>query len=312
MSAHSRFIALREVVRAAARVAQGESTTASRFESLCQAARERGVPERLLRPFLVIAARGWSDETLPLALSRQLSKSDGVGDANKRLMRSLADRVGLAGESTENALLVGDAPLLAGLYGSLEAFALRLPLAATATATDSGNGLPLVLRARGGVLGVVALGPLAGMLRNHSRRWTDGARAWRVPRRELMVTLLAARLGDPMAHPDPPLWHHLGLLLMLWSEPDGRTLVIEHAVRLGLLSQVARGLAVLGNLFPELQGWAGNSGQVQLSLLTRSLAVPLSARALVGAAFEEDAEPAAEEPQPAPVASAATVAAPAR
>src|SRR6185503_9152413 len=131
MSAHSRFTALREVVRAAARAAQGESTTAVGLDRLCALARQRGVGERLLRPSLVIAARAC-----------------------------------LAGESTTDALLLGDAALLAGLYGSLGAFPLRLPLAATMSATDSGSGeLPMHLRARGGVLGVVPLGPLAELVR---------------------------------------------------------------------------------------------------------------------------------------------------
>jgi hypothetical protein len=290
MSAHSRFTALREVVRAAARAAEGESTESIGLDELCAAARARGVSERLLRPFLVIAARGWSDETLPLTLSRQLAASDGTAAFNGRLLGLLAERVQLSNERTADALLLGDAALLAGLYGSLGAFPLRLPLAAIATATNAGSGMPLYLRARGGVFGVVPLGPLGELVRHNSRRWNDGARTWRVPRRELMLTMLAARLGDPLAHPDPPLWHHLALLLMLWPENEGRELVLEHAARLGLLAQVGRGLAVLGHLFPELQSWAGN-GRIQLSLLARSLAVPLSARALVGAAFEEEPEP---------------------
>jgi hypothetical protein len=119
--------------------------------------------------------------------------------------------------------------------------------------------------------------------------------SWRVPRRELMLTLLVARLGDPLAHPDPTLWHHLALLLMLWPEAEGRQEVLVHAARLGLLAQVGRGLAVLGNLFPELQGWVG-SGRIQMSLITRSVAVPLAARALVGAAFEEEPEPVQAAP----------------
>jgi len=304
MSAHSRFVALRDVVRAAARAAEGESTESVGLDQLCSAARMRGVSERLLRPFLIIAARSWSNETLPLTLGRQLAVSDSTSMFNAHLLGMLAERVGLSGESTSDALLLGDAALLAGLYGSLGAFSLRLPLAATATATDLGNGgLPLYLRARGGVLGVVPLGPLAELVRHNSRKWTDGVHTWRVPRRELMLTLLAARLGDPLAHPDPPLWHHLALLLKLWPEGEGRGLVLELAARLGLMSQVGRGLAVLGHLFPELQSWAAN-GQIQLSLLARSLAVPLSARALVGAAFEEEPEllqapPAAALAQPA-------------
>jgi hypothetical protein len=290
MSAHSRFTALREVVRAAARAAEGESATAVGLDGLCALARQRGVPERLLRPSLVIAARAWSDETLPLTLSRQLAMSEGTAGYNARLLAMLAERLGLAGESTTDALLLGDAGLLAGLYGSLGAFPLRLPLAATMSATDSGDGLPLYLRAKGGVLGIVPLGPLVELVRHNSRRWNDGTHTWRVPRRELMLTLLASRLGDPLAHPDPPLWHHLALLLLLWPENEGRDVVLENAARLGLLAQVGRGLAVLGHLFPELQGWAGG-GQIQLSLLARSLAVPLAARALVGAAFEEEPEP---------------------
>ena len=73
MSAHSRFSALREVVRAAARVARDGQAADAGLDALCADARRRGVPERLLRPSLVIAARAWSDETLPLALGRQLS-----------------------------------------------------------------------------------------------------------------------------------------------------------------------------------------------------------------------------------------------
>src|SRR6185503_14113531 len=165
-------------------------------------------------------------------------------------------------------------------------------------ATDAGIGALPHLRARGGVLGVVPLGPLAELVRHNSRRWNDGTQTWRVPRRELMVTLLAARLGDALAHPDPPLWHHLALLLLLWPANEGRELALEHAARLGLLAQVGRGLAVVGHLFPELQSWAGaGRGQIQLSLLARSVAVPLAARALVGAAFEEEAESVEAQPQ---------------
>jgi hypothetical protein len=289
MSAHSRFTALREVVRAASRAAQGESTAAVGLDHLCAVARARGVRERLLRPFLVISARGWSDETLPLTLGRQLAMSNGTAAFNGRLLTLLAERIGMSGEASANALLLGDAALLAGLYGNLGAFPLRLPLAATATATDPGVGAPLHLRARGGVLGIVPFGPLAELGRAYSRRWNDGIQTWRVPRRELMLTLLVARLGDPLAHPDPPLWHHLGLLLMLWPEAEGREDVLAHAARLGLLAQVGRGLAVLGNLFPELQGWVGR-GRIQMSLISRSVAVPLAARSLVGAAFEEELE----------------------
>jgi hypothetical protein len=302
MSAHSRFTALREVVRAAARAAEGESTVSIGLDRLCATARMRGVPERLLRPFLVIAARHWSDETLPLTLSRQLVVGDGTAESNRRLLDMLAERVGLSGESTSDALLLGDAALLAGLYGTLGAFPLRLPLAATASAVDAGAGLPLYLHARGGMLGVLPLDALGELVRNNSRRWNDGTQTWRVPRRELMLTLLAARLGDPMAHPDPPLGHPLALLLMLWPEAEGRDLVLEHAARLGLLAQVGRGLAVVGHLFPELQGWPG-SGRIQLSLLARSLAVPLAARALVGAAFEEEAAVIEAATLPPPLAA---------
>src|SRR5688500_3670740 len=178
MSAHSRFTALREVVRAAARAADGESANDVGLDRLCVVARQRGVGERLLRPSLVIAARAWSDETLPLTLSRQLAFSEGTAAFNGRLLSLLAERVGLAGESTSDALLLGDAGLLAGLYGSLGAFPLRLPLAATMSATDGAEGLPLYLRARGGVLGLVPLGPLVELVRNNSRRWNDGTRTW--------------------------------------------------------------------------------------------------------------------------------------
>src|ERR1044072_3592372 len=152
MSAHSRFTARREVVRAAARAAEGESATAVGLDGLCALARQRGVPERLLRPSLVIAARAWSDETLPLTLSRQLAMSEGTAGYNARLLAMLAERLGLAGESTTDALLLGDAGLLAGLYGSLGAFPLRLPLAAAMSAPDSGDGLALYLRATGGAV----------------------------------------------------------------------------------------------------------------------------------------------------------------
>ena len=303
MSAHSRFSALREVVRAAARVARDGGPASAALDSLAADARHRGVPERLLRPSLVIAARGWSDETLPLGLSRQLSASNGAAVAafNSELLSLLAERVGRAGESTAEALLLGDAALLPGLYGSLAAFPLRLPIAATASATDHGEA-PLYLRARGGVLGLMALGSLAELARAHSRPWNDGARTWRVPRRELMVTMLVARLGDPLAHPDPTLWHHLALLLLVWPEAEGRALVLEHAARLGLLTQVARGFAIVGHLFPELKGWVQTGRVVQLSFLERSVAVPLAARQLVGAAFGEDAEEARRsEKQEAPM-----------
>ena len=153
------------------------------------------------------------------------------------------------------------------------------------SATDAAAaGCPLPARARRGLC-LVPLGPLAELVRHNSRRWNDGAQTWRVPRRELMLTLLAARLGDPLAHPDPPLWHHLALLLLLWPETEGRELVLEHAARLGLLAQVGRGLAVLGPLFPELQGWTGG-GQIQLSLLARSRGV-LWRRVRCGAGREE-------------------------
>jgi hypothetical protein len=290
MSAHSRFASLREVIRAASNVADGGPPPAASLDAVCAEARRKGVPERLLRPSLVLAARAWSDETLPLGLGRQLAAGNGAALAafNAELLGLLAERVGLTGESTEDALLLGDAALLSGLYGNLGAFPLRLPIAATLGASNHGETLPLYLRAHGGVLGLMPFGPLAELARAHSRPWSDGARTWRVPRRELMLTMLLARLGDPLAHPDPPLWHHLGLLLLVWKTGDGRDLVLEHAARLGLLAQVARGLAVLGHLFPELHGWAGAGRVVQLSLLERSLAVPLAARQLVGAAFGED------------------------
>src|SRR4051812_20200608 len=218
MSAHSRFSALREVIRTAAHVAEGGKPPGSTLDSVCAEARRRGVPERLLRPALVLAARGWSDETLPLGLGRQLAAGNGAALAafNSELLGLLAERVGLTGESTEDALLLGDAALLSGLYGHLGAFPLRLPIAATMSASQHGETLPLYLRARGGMLGLMPCGPLAGPARAPSRPWRDGARTWRGPRRELMLTMLGARLGDPLAHPDPPLWHHLALLQLVW------------------------------------------------------------------------------------------------
>ena len=185
---------------------------------------------------------------------------DGRGAVKERNLEALAavarslEAGGLGAGPDGPPVLLGDAAILLGLYDSLAVFPASLWVVAVpgAGARGTGPALEEALTAPPFDLRVCGLGSLAGLIGGHSRLVEAGPTRWRVPSGELLVALMAGRVGDPEAVPTPPSWFHLAVAILGWGDRLDLDAVLTLAAELRIAPQVHRGLAAAAVLFPEL------------------------------------------------------------
>jgi len=184
-------------------------------------------------------------------------------------------------------MLLGEAAVLLGLYRSLGAFRARLWVVGV-PGHDQGSQRSATVDAVVGNSGQVRighLGGLQGLVEQVTVEVDLVGRRWRVPRRELLTVLLAARVGDPDSTPLPPMWVHLAVALEAWRDNVRYDQVSEIAERLGLAPQVHRGLAVTLAIMPHLRAWLPMR-RLKIPLWERTITLPLAAKRLLDDALE--------------------------
>jgi hypothetical protein len=175
--------------------------------------------------------------------------------ANLHTLGQIARLIGHHGlQANEEAVLLGDAAVLLGLYRSLSVYQASLWVVAVREAltlpqqpwaTEVLNALPFDLH-----FGL--LGRLDEPLSLRSEVVEIGGARWRIPTGELLVTLLAARVGEPEAVATPPTWFHLAVAMLAWRNSLSTDVVLEIANELEIAPKVHRGFAVVRMVFPEL------------------------------------------------------------
>lgn len=284
MTPEDRFLLTRHIVRYAARCRRRNYDAVPRLLDACEQAMGAGLEEGVLLPGLVVLrqtskAFGFPESSIPPELQAVLATAETLAVEQARQLRRLADAlVTEAGEVVSRTLLLGDGALLVGLYEHLGAFPASEWTAGVAGVHPLRPAVEAILHPRAGIE-MVNLDDLTEVGDHAHLEEVDGLR-WIVPDPRLLVALLAARVGDSMAHPDPPVWHHLGFAVKSWQDDLEPETVLSLADRLGLGKAVHRGLAVAVHLFPELERWLPKD-RLRISRLERRLAIPLAARKLL-------------------------------
>ena len=121
----------------------------------------------------------------------------------------------------------------------------------------------------------------------HSRLTRIAGDVWRMPRYDLMIVILAARVGEPEASPASATWAQLAAAIKGRKHAVELDRILEMAAGLRLQERVHRGLAIVRSIFPEL-GKLIPSRRLEVPAWER-LALRLAASRLVKAAIADEA-----------------------
>ncbi len=179
-------------------------------------------------------------------------------------------------------VLLGDGATLLGLYGCMGAFPGSLWIAGIAR--DTINGEPSAtfesLTAAPTEIRVAPCGALTELLDDCTEAIEIDGQSWLIPTGELLIALLAARVGDPESTPLPPVWVHLALAMARFGDTIDHDTVHSITHHLGLNERAQRGFAVGHQLVPSILE-SPLVGSAQLPFWERRLAVPLAAKRLL-------------------------------
>lgn len=289
MSPEDRYLLTRHIVRYAARCRRRSHDAVPRLLDACEQSLAAGLEDHALLPGLVVLrqtskAFGFPESSIPPELQALLANAETLAVEQSRQLRRMADHLVEVHEVTSRSLLLGDAALLVALYEHLGAFPASQWIAGVAKVQPLRSAGEAVRHPHAGIE-LVSLDDMPAVGDHAVLREVDAMR-WIVPEPRLLATFLCARVGDSMAHPFPPVWHHLGFALKSWQDELEPGDVLELADRLQLTPAVHRGLAVMLHLFPELERWLPKE-RLHISRLERRLAIPLAARKLVHAELAE-------------------------
>lgn len=254
-----RVSSLLELVRWTGRGLRAEYNAPRGLLEACYTAVEVGVPREFLCAAITVLddatrALGFTSEVIysdfpeASALQNELAVENGA--ALEQVAQVLADR----GVSPSEALLLGDLGVLLGLYETVEAgfarvWVVGLPgeheLEDDSVTERAVSALPREMH-------VSSLGRLAHHLEGRVKRVEVEGREWLVPDGDLLVTLMAARVGDPEASPESATWVHLAAAIKARKDVMRIESVLELAEALGLSDRAQRGLEIIRQLFPEL------------------------------------------------------------
>ena len=236
---------------------------------------------------------GFGTEAIPVQFNGLVAKSSRLAAKQSEQLDLIGENLATAvGCPTSEALLLGDTAILAVLYDDLGAFPSTFPRVAVP------NRVPLSVARRQeiglypptvpGQFAMVMPPALEEVAASLSEPAAVGGHTWLVPRRELLLALIAAHVGHAEAPSRPPVWPHLALAAKHWCREVPVSSILEVGRALGLEQGTQMGLGVIRELFPELENWA-TSEALRLSTWAARLKVPAAARQLV-ASTEPKAE----------------------
>jgi hypothetical protein len=240
-----------DLVRKHARMVRAEGVKPLRMINALVSAQEAMVPEQFLLPFgsglrRTIHSVAFDEAALPPFVGALFNKIRRCGDEN------LAELESFSATMPHDAVLAGDAAALIALYQDPGAF-------------------------RAGRLKAVEVGD---RVEECSEKVQVGRSRSRKPKPVLLIAILAGHLGDPAIAPTPAVWPHLGLALLLWKDKVGVAEVLEHARALNQKSEAERGLAIIAQIFPDLEKWV-QTDKLDIPRWERKFAIPIAARRIV-------------------------------
>ena len=264
------------LIRRNARILRREPCDAMQMLRLLSWGVAEEVPERFLMPFTaclhgVIGDARLDESVLPLSIRTLFREISRCGAANLAALDGFGAGIRTKyGAATEDAVLAGDVAALAALYQDPGAF--------------QAAGWEALLKD-----GTCANGAKTRKLAPPAEDWSEeiqfGTARWRKPKPALMIAFFARDVGDPATPPNPPMWPHLGLALLVWKDRIAVTEILELAARLGRRDEVEHGLAIATHIFPELKSWA-HPEKWAIPQWERKWAVPLAARRVVLVNYE--------------------------
>ena len=275
-------------VRHAARVVRDGAPVAGEVIEHCTDCWCAGLAEGFVTPGLAVArealgAAEFERRTAAAPGCELAGRLDAIAQENRQNLERLAAILNDGdGARPAPAVLLGDAAVLLSLYRSLAAFPARLWVVAPAEGTkrSTRSATVAVLSGAASDFSFAGIGRLAGPLRRYSATVEAAGRTWRVPTGELLVVLLAARVGDPESSPTPPQWPHLATALLASQDALDVETVLELAAELELAPKVHRGLAAARQLGPEL-GRHVPDERLEIPWWERTIALPIAARRLL-------------------------------
>lgn len=258
------------LIRKHARIMRGEPFNTLGLMNSLVWAQETQLPDQFLLPlssFLCrsIAQGPFDASVLPSAVGLLFNKNQRCAARNLETLKCFQSRIfeELATEG-DTAILVGDGAALTGLYGDPGAIPSVhwAALLQDGTYVDNGTTRPF------------------GMPQEHwSEKIQFGNACWRRPKPALLAALVAAHVGDPLVPPASFLWQHLGLTLLVWKESIRSDEICGIGKVFGKQEQVARGLALTAQIFPELKKWLKVQA-LGIPAWERNFALPIAARRL--------------------------------
>jgi hypothetical protein len=241
-----------------------------RINSIIEA-QEAEVPEYFLLPFSsslrkAIESTRFDASALPVSIASLFNKHQRYRSENLIALGNLAARIREQfNAKPEEAVIAEHAMALLGLYEDLGAY----PVAHWAAFLQDGTCVD---------------GDEPRDMMPFAKEWSEevylGDSDWRKPKPVLMIALLARHVGDPATNPDPPVWHHLGLAVLLWKDRVDANQVLEIGSRLSQKQNVEKGLVIAAQIFPEISSWL-NSADLEMPKWERRFAIPIAARRLV-------------------------------
>ncbi|MFN7974906.1 MAG: hypothetical protein U0166_21570 [Acidobacteriota bacterium] len=185
----------------------------------------------------------------------------------------------------EQTVLLGDAAILARLYEDFGAYAGTHWLAGIpGDAPGSTVGQWLGDGEEAGPPRLVALGARTEPLLRRSTLMTIAGHRWRVPTEELLLVLMATKVGNPLSNPSASIWPHLAIAIKGWQKRVRAEAVLALALDLGIDTDVRAGLMICRHLFPEVSKWV-NERTIGVSSTARLMSLPLTARRLFSASL---------------------------
>jgi hypothetical protein len=226
----------------------------------CYSATGAGVPEDFLTASLCVlesAAEhiGASASSVRADFSALFDRQSEIARDNLSKLQSVENRLAEVKLRPEDVLLLGDPAVLLGLYRSLGAFAAQtwaVGIPGLSTSTEESvteqaiRGMPFEVR-------FGWMGALEGRVEANSRLATVGEARWRVPTRDLLIVVLAARVGEPEASPASGTWAQLSAALKGMQDDLRVDEMLTMADELALTERAHRGLAIVTSVFPELR-----------------------------------------------------------
>jgi hypothetical protein len=241
-----------------------------RIEALVEA-QEAQVPDHFLLPFSACLSRAIESSRFdlsaaPISVVSLFRKNQQYRSQNLVTLQSLGVRIRKEFRvQPDEAVLAEDGAALAALYEDIGAYPVSHWAAFLRDGTCVNGDKPRALK------------PFA---EEWSERVQIGDSSWRKPKPALMIALLAQYIGDPTNNPVPPMWHHLGLAVLVWKDRIAANEILAIGSKINKRDSAERGLAITAHIFPELSKWL-NAASIEMPKWERRFAIPIAARRII-------------------------------